>query len=265
MIVIFAHQNDILCRAFKRILKLDGRRPFLVCALIYRVNESCRSLCVLASMDKAADCYILARSIFEACLNISFICARGENVAMRAWRHALQRSHRNLDRRFQVNDRTMRVFWSGKDSIEESPEVKAALNEFTTKKGKEVVAWSKETPKEKMTAIDQKYGKNISIPFEFGYFGIYRHASDITHATLFGVLFLLGATTPTSATREDKGVSTEYRGQISTILMLLGWVLDALIDVLDQEFSLADLNKEANEVLKVYRQEPWLKDRLGRK
>ena len=263
---IFARQNDVLERAFLDVIKTDSEFAAVLSAFLCRIKGSSGSLFVIAKMNKAGDCFVLARSIFETIVNTCFLCARGIDMVKRAQRHAMQKSYRNLERSLIINGRKIAVFWPGRELLKECDELKAALKEFTDKRGREITLWTPETTKEKITQIDAKYGKACSSGLQSGLFGIYRDASDITHGTFFGALILLGATQPKKLPAGTDEIFAEQRKQICMILVLLSLAINSLIHILAQEFSLGNLKEESDEIEQLYHKEPYFQgDRDPRK
>ena len=61
-------------------------------------------------------------------------------------------------------------------SRQSDAELQADLAMFTNKKGREITQWTPETVKERIDAIDSKYGPRASGDLNFGLFSIYRHS-----------------------------------------------------------------------------------------
>lgn len=257
LLSFFGHQNDILKRASHRILQMDIGDFRVLSPLLCRIDSSSGSLFILANINKAGDCYILARSIFETIVNACFICAKGKEAAQRARRHALQKTHRDLDRKVAINDRVMHSRWMGLEDITISHELKNALAEFTNKKGKEIIPWAPESVKEKIRAIDTKYGGVVATALHCSFFSIYRYASDITHGTFYGAMYWLGMTKPSRTHTDDSDIPTYLRKMNCLLLITLTLSIHALISVLNREFSLPDLWDESRTVADELNQEPW--------
>lgn len=68
----------------------------IIYPLLWSAEDSSQSILILAQAGKMRDCMILARGVLETIINISFICAKGKEVAKRAYRHYMQKSIRGI-------------------------------------------------------------------------------------------------------------------------------------------------------------------------
>ena len=103
---------------------------------------------------------ILSRPFLEAVLNIGFICADEKNAVLNSKKYAYQKGYRDLFRGIEVNNFKMKSNFSNYISEFENAapkEMKEALSDFTTSKGKEVTSWTPETAKAKLEVIGKVY------------------------------------------------------------------------------------------------------------
>jgi len=104
----------------------------------------------------------------------------------------IQRSFRELERELDIGGQILKMYWTGKKSLENDPKIKKALNEFTTNKGREILQWVPENPVQKLKAIHGKYGSSISMFLQPPLFSIYRLASEVAHGSFYGAMKILG-------------------------------------------------------------------------
>jgi hypothetical protein len=150
-------------------------------------------------------------------------------------RHAHQKAYRDLHREVQINDQKMTIKWSGTIDLNQSPELKAAVKEFTGSKGREVRSWMAENLQKQLEAIDEKYGKEISLLLLFG-LTQYRHSSEVVHGTLFGALWALGTFVPKVDGQESAEQEAEHaRGELFLTLLIINCCVSALIRVLEKD------------------------------
>jgi hypothetical protein len=154
------------------------------------IEESTGTLLDLVCLRRMRDCYVIARVVYETSVKACFILAAGDEVAERARRHLKQRSLRDLDRSFYIADEKMSLKWSGANEVLGDPENQQILREFTSRTGREITTWTDQDVPERLKVIYEKYGKasrNL-----YWALLLYRHASEIAHGSLFGVLFSWG-------------------------------------------------------------------------
>lgn len=217
-----------------------------VFSFLYSIEDSCGSIEVLAKGLKARDCYVISRMLLELIVNTCFILARGVDAARRAEQHLLQKSYRDLERKVSVGKRTISIKWQGKDDLPLAPELKAALDRFTSAKGTEIRDWTDENIVRRLEAIDEKFGHDVSSLLQLAYLAIYRNASEIAHGTLFGVHFAFGLTQP-SGTLASDGHRKQFMEWTSLLLFSLGHCLLSLLLALGQYTNIKHLIEQAQQ------------------
>lgn len=174
-----------------RVEKLHGDQRELANVLwvmMRGISTSMRSLLTLtSSFDyRIRDCFGIARSIFEASVNVAYIAAAGPEAAHRARRHAMQKSYRDLQRsdppELRMPPRPIIP------AAAEIPGMVDALSEFTGKKGAELNDWAALSVPQKVAAIVGRY-PGVQLTMSVSMDVIYRTASEILHGTFYGVEF----------------------------------------------------------------------------
>lgn len=217
------------------------------------IEESTGTLLDLVRLRRMRDCYVIARVIYETSVNACFILAAGDEMAERAWRHLKQKSLRDLDRTFYIADEKMSLKFSGADEVLNDPENQQLLHEFTSRTGREITAWTDENVPERLKLIHEKYGKasrNL-----YWALLLYRHASEIAHGSLFGVLFPWGATEPPGP-RTVEDIRKFRESNLRHVMMLTASALNSLIKIVALELGHHDLAESSNAIDKAYRETP---------
>ncbi|HEY4761434.1 MAG TPA: DUF5677 domain-containing protein [Thermoguttaceae bacterium] len=251
---IFNRQVALLEDGLKSVYLRGKDIDLTIFPLIYAILDSCHSISTLAQTGKVRDIFVLARSVLETIINVCFIYAQGTEAAEKISRHAEQKSIRDLERELRFNTSRIRLKWEGQDELVLKEEVKQALNEFTTTTGKDERKWTPENLIKRLEVIASKYEARVGTSLAFGIFSIYRHASEILHGTLFGVLFVLGFTKPNWKPIEKTELEKLHVGNLQMLLIILGFNISALILVLSVELDnkeLAEATKLITEELKV--------------
>jgi hypothetical protein len=215
------------------------------------VNEtSLRSIILLAENQHYRDLTILSRPFLEAVLNIGFICADEKNAVLNSKKYAYQKGYRDLFRGIEVNNFKMKSNFSNYISEFENAapkEMKEALSDFTTSKGKEVTSWTPETAKAKLEVIGKVYGEYVNGLLSFAFFSIYRDVSEIIHNSYYGVRIFLGMQqkdhTAFKNAEEAALFFGEHQEKLATlILQQINISICAIINILKQKFNLETLN-----------------------
>ena len=143
----FAGHIPLLVETREQALARGGTLWRTVAALLHGVLESADSFALLVRAIKVRDSYVSARTLFETTLTTAFVLAGGEPVAEKADRHARQKAYRDLSRESRVAGQTISLSWAGSVDLEQHPELKSALAEYTGGKGQELRDWTAENAK----------------------------------------------------------------------------------------------------------------------
>lgn len=216
--------------------------------LLQGLGVSCNSVNIISRTNDMGlrDCYSIARSISETSINIAYIVASGEAVAERAWRHAHQKTFRDLSRSGKIGNLRFETKHESVPDPKTIPGLEDALQEFTRSNGKEERDWTKDNLDTRLKVIDEKYPKDCV--FLVGSVAqIYRHSSEILHGTLFGSAYFWQPYGFTGDTRLDYDRSillNHYTAVYSSCLM----AVIGLISILSSRFECSGI-AEANSVL----------------
>lgn len=249
-------QVDTLEKLFKSIIDIGGplRQNAVMRAvlpLVASLSSSCDSVLTLARVPHYGDAWVAARTAFLTIVNICFIAAKGDAAAERAWRHAYQKGYRDLDRTVSINDIRWVLRWEGKARIDlnQMPELKRAVDEFSRKNGTERTAWTDEALDEQIAAIDEKFGSDVATRLAFGRLVIYRHASELAHGTLFGWLWQLGFTTPGGEPKLSSDFEDTPRDNAFIALIALSVCVQVAIEIVSKVISNTELPKHSGQML----------------
>lgn len=217
---------------------------------ILTVNESSlKSIILLAENQQYRDLIILSRPFLESVLNVGFICA-DENAIINSKKYAHQKGYRDLFREIEVNGFKMKSNFKNYISEFENAapkEMKEALSDFTTNRGKEVTSWTPETAKAKLEVIGKVYGEYVNGLLSFAFFSIYRDVSEIIHNSYYGVRIFLGMQqkdiTTFKNTNEAAIFFGEHQEKLATlILQQLNISICSMINILKQKFNIETLD-----------------------
>jgi hypothetical protein len=254
----FTAQAELFEQAYKISYESTEEHWGVILPLAYSAVDTCGSIAQLAQHGKMRDCFVLSRTAFETLVNICFILAKGNIIAIRARQHAMQKAYRDLKRESKINGNVWNLEYQGE--VAPSPELQAALNEFTSKKGREITSWTPETTAEQIASIDDRYGKSIGSIFHLALLAIYRHSSEIAHGTYFGALFSLGMTTPNGLPKTQEQLALKQRQNLCMIMQMLGMSLAAAVEVLATESAIEELVIKAKSLIENLSKEPWVKN-----
>ena len=258
-LAIFFNEHYLLVKkARKQIPKANRPLNKVLLPMSFAITDSCESLLNLYKGSYIRDCYVIARTILETIINICYIVSGGNEVAEKASRHAEQKIVRDLQRNSTIGNQTISIKWQGDLDVDSNKDLKSALDEFTSKTGREKTNWSDKSIAERLEVINAKMDNKVSDSLQFALFGIYRHASDITHGTLFGSLFAIGMTTPGVHIKSGEELQRHYNQLFTMIFLLLSGSIKSLLIALETEYELGDLIKKSKELFTEIQKEEWV-------
>ncbi len=185
------------------------------------------------------DCFPVARCAVEALINAGYVLAGGDPLAKRAIRHAQQKSFRELDRTYGRGDFTIRIRASAIPDPAQNAELKRALDEFTSKQGKEK-NWTDDSVQMRIEKIGQALGVGPASNFLGAYSLVYSDSSEIIHGSLFGIhKFYRGDSKPPTNVDEFRALTAGHiEGILFAVFLALNGYLRAYCLV--QELSVID-------------------------
>lgn len=219
---------------------------------IMTLNETTlRSSILLAENNHYRDLIILSRSFLESVINVGFICAEDETAVLNSKKYAYQKGYRDLFRGIEINGFKIKSGFTDYLSEFEKiapAEMKAALSDYTTKKGIEITSWTPETTKAKLKIIGKTYGDNVNGLLTFAFFSIYRDVSEIIHNSYYGVRIYIGMQQKDLSAFKNAEEAALYFGEhqeklATLILQQLNISINAMLNILSQKFIIDSVEK----------------------
>jgi len=241
----------------------------IIIPLIHAIGDSCNSIKILIEsgldpekmlIPKTRDTIIIARSIIETSLNIIFILAKGEEAAIKARKHYIQKSYRNLDRELKILDQVTKLKWSGEVDLEKNTDLRESLDEFTKENGQVIYEWTQESNKKKLEFIHKKFGPNVSGGIQIPYFFTYPMASELIHGTFFGAMALVGLSEIKERPESVEELENYSRSWITSTLTMILLSLDSLMEAIALELPNKEIKNIFRETVDSYFKEEWIKE-----
>jgi hypothetical protein len=156
------------------------------------------------------DCFPIARSAVETLINAAYVLAGAESVADKAIRHAQQKFHRDLNKFIGRGEYKLDIAGSPLPAIQDQTDLKKALEEFTTARGREK-NWTDDSVPMRIERIGQTLGIVPASGLLGAYALIYGDASEIIHGSLFGIqLFYHGRAKSPEIVDDFRALTAEH-------------------------------------------------------
>lgn len=234
-------QLKVIEKAFKKLMESDDEVALHLYTLFFSIYDSCKSILILTQHYQVRDTFLTARTIFELTLNIGYISAEGKAALEQAQKHMSQKAYRDLERKLNIESLNLTVQTLGLDQLQIPKELQDALNEYTSKKGFEIRSWTGENVFKKIEIISRKYGQKVKDILNIGLFNIYRHSSEIAHGTLFGLFYIIGATSFKQRPTNTNELLNFHRQHLTLIIITISMLIEANLTFMN-EFK--DLKEE---------------------
>lgn len=185
------------------------------------------------------DCFPIARSVVETLINAAYVLAGSEPLAEKAIRHTQQKFYRDLDKKVGRGEYELRITATPKPSVTDQAGLKAAIEEFTTARGREK-SWTDDSVPMRIEKIGQALGAAPASGFLGAYALVYADSSEIIHGSLFGIqLFYRGRAKPPENVEEFRSLTAQHlEGILLAVFLALNSYLRAFCT--HQKFKFLD-------------------------
>ncbi len=209
---------------------IDNPRILSLYHLLMSIYITGNGINLLAINNFLGESYMLARSLLEKLINYMYLLVCEENEYKKYLTYTKQKGYRVLNRSFIVGDQKAELKWSGSINLDDYPELKEAVNEFTSSKGKAVSRWTSLSLADRLATIRDQ-GKIKIEGLMLSTLGIYDDASEAIHGSLYGATFNYGlfeGKIPSSV----QELAETYRNKLLFLFFALGTCIDSLIEVI---------------------------------
>jgi hypothetical protein len=248
--VALFEQTKILQEVHDRLLDSKDSKKMIFAMSIISIIETSRSILLLARTS-VRDSYALSRILLDATLNIGYYSVDDEMI-QKAIKYSHQKSFRDLFREPDTESLESTTKLENIENISLPPNLKKAFDEFTSRKGNEIRNWygePRDNVKKRIEKIEAKHGEGTGKVLNLCVFSIYRHASEIIHATFFGTNYGIGFTNANGNYPKNKEQHLEYIYSMNSYLMsILNLLLESVIIIVNKDFPMTDLIKSSREL-----------------
>ena len=224
---------------FTDLKHLDGTRLGNLYPLLFSLWHTGTSISLLVMHQHINECYILARSFLERLISYTYLLFCDEEEHSRYLAYTKQKGYRVLDRSFTAGNLRVDLKWSGSIELEKQPELKKAVDMFTSDRGKAKTRWTSKNLSAMLDLISNKGGLEIGY-LMFAILWIYDDASEALHGTLYGSTFHIGIFTGKIASSKDE-LNKTWNEQFSALFLTLGTCAHTLIQGFNKLTAIEDI------------------------
>ncbi len=216
--------------------KIDNPRVVSLYHLLMSIYITGNAINLLAINNFLGESYMLARSLLEKLINYMYLLVCEEKEYKKYLAYTKQKSYRILNRSFIVGDQKAELKWTGSVNLDDYPELKEAVNEFTNSKGKAIKSkmWSSLSLADRLATIRDKSKIKIE-GIMLTTLGIYDDASEALHGSLYGVTFNYGFFEKIPSSAQE--LAETYRNKLLFLFFGLGTCIGTLFEVISGVYS----------------------------
>ncbi len=191
---------------------------------------------LLALNNFLSESYMLARALLEKLINYMYVLVCEEDEYQKYLNYTKQKGYRILNRSFKVGDQKAELKWSGSVNLEDNPELRDAVNQFTSGKGKAIPRWTSLSLAKRLAIVRDK--SNVKIEgLMLSTLGIYDDASEALHGTLYGSAFHFGFFEG-KIPRKVEDLAETYRNRLLFLFFALGISIASLFEVVSYVYPI---------------------------
>jgi hypothetical protein len=233
-------QLKVIEASFKKLMDSADEITLHLYTLLFSIYDSCKSILILTPHYQVREIFVTARTIFELTLNIGYISALGKPALEKAQRHMHQKEYRDLERQLNIESMNLSVKTLGLENLKVDKQLQNALDEYTNQKGLEVKSWTGDNVFRKIDFISKTYGQKVKDILNIGLFNIYRHASEIAHGTLFGLFYIIGATSMKKRPNDTNELLVFHRQHLTLTILTVCMLIEANLTFMNSANNLSE-------------------------
>lgn len=214
--------------------KIAGKRIQSLYHLLMSIYITGNAINLLGVNNFLSESYMLARALLEKLINYMYLLVCEEEEYQKYLNYTKQKGYRILNRSFVVGEQKAELKWSGSVDLDKNSELREAVNQFTSEKGKVITRWTSLSIAERLNVIRDKAKMKIE-GLMLSTLGIYDDASEALHGTLYGSVFHFGFFEGKIPAKVEDLAET-YRNKLIFLFFALGTSISSLLEVLTDVF-----------------------------
>lgn len=221
--------------------KFAGKRIQSLYHLLMSIYITGNAINLLAVNNFLSESYMLARALLEKLINYMYLIVCEEEEYQKYLNYTKQKGYRILKRSFVVGEHKADLRWSGSVDLDKYPELREAVNQFTSEKGKVITRWTSLSIAERLNVIRDRAKIKIE-GLMLSTLGIYDDASEALHGTLYGSAFHFGFFEGRIPDKVEDLAET-YRNKLIFLFFALGTSIASLLRVITDIYP-KEINKD---------------------
>ncbi len=248
-------QAAILAAVRLELMKLQQKTTASLVPMIWMIQKTCGSVFFLAEKEQSIGVILVSRAALEGTINALYICAIGPDASDKALRHAMQKSYRDITQIRNFHKEYLDDNGNDLADFEPSEALQKVIEEFSTKRGKELPYWTPDSLHDRIDLVEERIGPRAAKILRIAVSAIYRQSSEIVHGTLYGALHAMHQVPIQRQIASADEMQTHNRQEISTVVFLIICLLDQLVAGIVKEYHVSDRSEDTRSTIEAIRNE----------
>jgi hypothetical protein len=210
---------DILVENGKR-FRLTEIHP-----LLFVLVHAAESMIELVKKQYATEVVVITRSFLERSINLCYLLLCDEDDFTNYIEYSLQKAYRATCKKVD----TLSLLGIDLAIKEPSELLSPMLKKYTRKSGKEIPKWTELSFSDRLSFVQEKTGNLFDAFTVSSCKNIYEDASEVSHGTLYGALFIIGIF---EGARSPDAVSQFINYYLSIVFFNCSLLIDKLLHVI---------------------------------
>lgn len=218
--------------------------------LVNSIVSNAKAMVMLAKNSFANEVYAISRSLFERIITFYYLQGCSEIEFKKYIDYSKQKTYRKSQRKVSINDTIIEIKRVPEINLDEYPELKRAVEEFTSKtKKKPITRWSDTSIEQKLSVIDSTKVTKIE-PLMILYDYIYDDSSETMHGTIYGCQFHYGFYSSDLKTWEDEEIKKQIEERLTAIFFMISVILGDLLCYVAEKIGNDEISVDAKDTNK---------------
>jgi hypothetical protein len=213
---------------FAEILPISSNERIIKLYPLYiSILNDLKSMVLLLNEKLVNQSYIICRALLERSINYCYLLFASEDEYTSYVDYCANKAGRSLSKKAEVNGKVyFTLEHSAKNDV--SPKTQAAIDKFTSDKGREIPRWTNLNIDKRAEFLLNKTKISLFPHLTM----VYSDASEATHGTLYGAMFHYGFFQPNLNVGKNKDTESHTNTTTASLYLICGSAVNTIFSSL---------------------------------
>ena len=239
LIIFVERQVDIL---EELPVNLPKKRIELALPLINGISSNVSALILLSKNNFGNEVCIVLRAVLEKIITFFYLQVCSDIEYDNYIKYSKQKTYRKMEQVLNIKNRKVSIKLKNKFNLSLFPDLKEAVDKFTSTKGKPITHWSKTSITKKIEVIQESEIIDSTL-IMMATLVFYDDCSEALHGTVYGMFVQSGVFQPGIIIKKPEDMTNYYHGWITMTFWILGLLLNQLNEYVNKKCKFKNLLK----------------------